>query len=287
MRIFFSSFLLVSAFTAFSAWAGTFNITEDFEDYAADAFVTDSTNWTTNDQWLNNGIVTNAPTAQAGWIGGLYDSPTTPTSYLTRTFSSLDNTRFTFRWTQNIANAASDDTIRDKFGWTVKSTTGTDLLTLMFLNVNLPGQNLLAQGYSGNLLGTTVNSSNGLGVSNRGEWAQFEIVLNTTANTWSASLFNAAANSGSGAWQTFIENGAVNGSGYEVGSLSAVWDLADKTTTATNTLQDGSSVTQYTGAGANVMYVDNLSISGVPEPSSLSLLTLGSLALLAARRRRS
>ena len=194
MRINFSFLFLVSAFASLMARAGTFTVTENFEGYGATDFVTDAPNWSTNDQWLNNGIVTDAPTGKAGWIGGLFDAPTTPTAYLTRSFLPQSNNQFTFRWTQNIANATTDDGKRDKFGWTIKSTTGADLLTLMFLNVNLPGQNLLAQGYSGSLLGTSISSSNGLGVSNRGEWAQFEIVLDTAANTWSASLFNATAN---------------------------------------------------------------------------------------------
>lgn len=262
------------------ARSGTFSITDNFDGLASDAFITDDSNWTTTDLWQNNGVIPRAG-GQAGWLGGLYDGPTTTTTYLTRGFDAQDNNRFTFRWTQNIANASVDDGIRDKFGWTIKSTAGTDLLTLMFNNVNLNlfGQtyNLLAQGYSGSLLGTTVNSSSGLGISNRGEWAQFEIVLNTAANTWSASAFNA----GTSSWQTFITDGAVSGSGYTVGSISAVWDLQDKTTTGET------SVTLYSGAGQNIMMFDNLSISGVPEPSSLSLVTLGSLVLLAARRRRS
>jgi len=278
---------IVSLFLPSSpARSGTFSITDNFDGLASDAFITDDSDWTTTDLWQNNGVIPRAD-GQAGWLGGLYDGPTTTTTYLTRSFNAQDNNRFTFRWTQNIANAAPDDGIRDKFGWTIKSSTGANLVTLMFLNVNLPGQNLLAQGYAGSLLGTSITSSNTLGVSNRGEWAQFEIVLNTTANTWSASLFNAAANGGDGAWQTFITDGAVSGSGYTVGSISAVWDLQDKTTTRSDALVDETPVTLYSGAGKNIMQLDNLSISGVPEPSSLSLVTLGSLALLAARRRRS
>jgi hypothetical protein len=262
------------------ARSGTISITDNFDGLASDAFITDDPNWTTTDLWQNNGVIPRDG-GRAAWLGGLYDGPTTTTTYLTRGFGAQDNNRFTFRWTQNIANAASDDGIRDKFGWSIKSTTGTDLVTLMFLNVNLPGQNLLAQGYAGSLSGSAITSSSNLGVSNRGEWAQFEIVLNTTANTWSASLFNA----GTSSWQTFITDGAVNGSGYTVGSISAVWDLQDKTTTRPATLLGGTPVTLYSGAGQNIMQFDNLSISGVPEPSSLSLVTLGSLALLAARRR--
>lgn len=299
MKINFSFLFLVSAFATLTAQSGTFTVTENFESYAADAFVTDTNNWSTTDQWQNNGIVTDAPNGKAGWVGGLAkystnsqgsivftNGPTTPTTYLTREFEAQDNNRFTFRWTQNIANAASDDGIRDKFGWTVKSTDGTDLLTLMFLNVNLPGQNLLAQGYSGSLLGATVGNKPGIiGVSNRGEWAQFEIVLDSAANTWSASLFN--ANPGVNAWQTFIEGGSVNGASgsYTVGKFSAVWDLADKTTTTEDSLANNTPVDLYTGAGKNVMYLDDLSISGVPEPSSLSLFTFGALAYLASRRR--
>jgi len=290
---------IVSLFLPSSpARSGTFSITDNFDGLASDAFITDDSNWTTTDLWQNNGVIPRDD-GQAGWLGGLakysYDNgvvvytnaPTTTTTYLTRGFDAQDNNRFTFRWTQNIANASQDDGIRDKFGWTIKSTTGADLLTLMFntVNVNLSGQtyNLLAQGYSGSLLGTAVTSSSGLGISNRGEWAQFEIVLNTAANTWSASLFNA----GTSSWQTFITDGAVNGSGYTVGSISAVWDLYDKTTTRQDFLADESEVTLYSGAGQNALLFDNLSISGVPEPSSLSLVTLGSLALLATRRRRS
>ena len=278
-------------FIPLGAKAGTFSIMDNFDGYATDAFITDDFNWSTTDLWQNNGVIPNEIVpddgGQAGWIGGLFDGPTTTTSYLTRSFEALDNNRFTFRWTQNIANAALDDGIRDKFGWTVRSTTGTDLLTLMFLNASLPGQNLLAQGYSGSLLGTSISSSNALGVSNRGEWAQFEIVLDSAANTWSASLFN--ADPGVNAWQTFIEGGSVNGASgsYTVGQFSAVWDLADTSETRSDNLSDENqtAVTIYTSAGQNIMMFDNLSISGVPEPSSLSLFTFGALAYLASRRR--
>jgi len=263
--------------------AGTFSITDSFDSYATDAFITDDFNWTTTDLWQNNGVIPRSG-GQAGWLGGLYDGPTTATTYLTRGFDAQDNNRFTFRWIQNIANADPDDGKRDRFGWTVKSSAGANLLTLMFDNVSLPGSNLLAKGYSGSLAGT-LQSSTGLGVSNRGEWAQFEIVLDTAANSWTASLFNAAANGGAGAWQTFIQNGAVDGTGYTVGGISALWDLADTSTTRTDTLIDETQVTLYTSAGKNIMMFDNLSISGVPEPSSLSLFTFGALALLAARRR--
>ena len=265
------------------SYAGTFSITNDFDGYASDAFITDDSNWTTTDLWQNNGVVPRT-VGQAGWLGGLFDGPTTTTTYLTRGFDAQDNNRFTFRWTQNIANPNPDDGKRDRFGWTVKSAAGANLLTLMFDNVSLPGQNLLAKGYSGSLSGT-LQSSTGLGVSNRGEWAQFEIVLDTVANSWTASLFNAAANNGAGAWQTFIQNGAVDGTGYTVGGISALWDLADTSTTRTDTLIDETQVTLYTSAGKNIMMFDNLSISGVPEPSSLSLLTFGALAYLASRRR--
>jgi len=94
-----------------------------------------------------------------------------------------------------------------------------------------------------------VNSSSGLGISNRGEWAHFESVLNTAANTWSASLFNA----GTSSWQTFIMDGAVNGSGYTVGGFPAVWDLHDKSATRQDFLADESEVTLYAGAGQNAL----------------------------------
>jgi hypothetical protein len=265
------------------ALAGTFSITDNFDSYATDAFITDDPNWTTTDLWQNNGVIPRSG-GRAGWLGGLYDGPTTATTYLTRGFDAQDNNRFTFRWIQNIANADPDDGKRDKFGWTVKSAAGANLLTLMFDNVSLPGSNLLAKGYSGSFAGT-LQSSSGLGVSNRGEWAQFEIVLDTAANSWTASLFNATANGGAGAWQTFIQNGAVDGTGYTVGGISSVWDLADKSTTRSDTLIDDTPVTLYSGAGQNIMMFDDLSISGVPEPSSLSLFTFGALAYLASRRR--
>ncbi|NBV75549.1 MAG: hypothetical protein EBR59_06220 [Methylococcaceae bacterium] len=76
MKIPFQVLLLVSAFSTVTAWAGTFTIIENFESYAADAFVTDTNNWSTTDQWQNNGVVTDAPNGKAGWVGGLAKYPT-------------------------------------------------------------------------------------------------------------------------------------------------------------------------------------------------------------------
>ena len=279
-------------FLARAVNAAPVSLLYDFNGFADDAFVTDDPAWTTNDQWQNNGVILNTPSGKAGWLGGLYGDPTTPTATLKLTFDPQDNTKFTFRWVQNIANAASDDGKRDTFGWTIYSTTGASLLSLKYTSGNFTGYNgthydTQVNGYLGDLSGTSVSNFN-LGLLNRGEYVSFQVEVDTSANQWSAGFASySSSNPNASISNNLLSQGNLNASaGTQVGGVGAVWDVADKTSTTGNYLADGTPVTQFTGAGMNIMSFDNLNVQGIPEPSSLSLLGLGGLAWFSVRRRR-
>lgn len=258
----------------------------DFSNFADDAFVTDDPAWSTNDQWQNNGIISGTPSGKAGWLGGLYGDPTAPTSILKLTLDPDNNSKFTFRWVQNIANAATDDGRRDTFGWTVYSTTGTSLLSLKYSYGSYLGNDgrhydTRVNGFLGDLNGTSVSNFN-FGLLNRGEYVSFQVEVDTAANQWSAGFSSfSASNPNAPISNNLLNQGNLNASaGTQVGGIGAAWDLADKTSSTSN------GNTFYTGAGMNIMSLDNLSVQGIPEPSSLSLLGLGCLTLLTLHRRR-
>ncbi|NBQ55433.1 MAG: PEP-CTERM sorting domain-containing protein, partial [Verrucomicrobia bacterium] len=77
----------------------------------------------------------------------------------------------------------------------------------------------------------------------------------------------------------------VDDGGLRVGGLGLVWELFDTTVTGTDTVA-GQTVDIYGNAGNNILIMDNLSVQGVPEPSSLALLGVGSVLLLGIRKSR-
>lgn len=292
----FFSFVLLAVGLMTNVRATPFVSQENFESYASDAFVTDQQPpWYTSDQWLNNGIITDTPNGQAGWLGGLYSGPTPPLPVaLDYRFNPQDNNQFTFRWVQNIANPNPDDSIRDTFGWAVKDTQGNQLLSLKMANeANAKdGQNYdtAVYGYQGSWTGTELGPLSGqteLGLLNRGEYTVFEIAVDTLSHTWSAS-FAAGSNVNASMEYTFIAGAALLNTGYAVGGLSALWNLEDTSSTSVGYLDNGSPVTLYTGAGGNTMIMDNIRVTAtaIPEPSSLVLLGVGSVMLLGIRKSR-
>lgn len=281
---------LILLFLALSSrsHAAPVSLLYDFSTFADDAFVTDDPAWSTNDAWQNNGIISGTPSGKAGWLGGLYGDPTTPTAVLKLTLDPDNNSKFTFRWVQNIANAASDDGKRDTFGWTVYSTTGANLLSLKYTYGNYTGNDgrhydTRVNGYLGDINGTSVSSFN-FGLLNRGEYVSFQVEVDTAANQWSAGFASySSSNPNAPISNNLLNQGNLNApAGTQVGGTGAVWDLADKTVLAPASTTP--STTFYSGAGMNIMTVDSLSVQGIPEPSSLSLLGLGTLALLSFRR---
>lgn len=285
-----AEFVIVTGFILFLALscrthAAPVSLLYDFTTFADDAFVTDDPSWSTNDQWQNNGIISGTPSGKAGWLGGLYGDPTTPTAVLKLTLDPNNNSKFTFRWVQNIANSASDDGKRDTFGWTVYSSTGTSLLSLKYTYGNFTGYDgrhydTRVNGYLGDINGTSVSNFN-YGLLNRGEYVSFQVEVDTASNQWSAGFASySASNPNAAISNNLLNQGNLNASaGTEVGGIGAVWDLADKTPDLAPA-SGAPSNTFYSGAGMNIMTVDSLSVQGIPEPSSLSLLGLGTLALL-------
>ena len=280
---------------------GTVSETYTFEAYPADAFVTQDTNqsnsgWTTNDQWLNNGIIVGTPTGKAGWIGGIYGVPTVPIASLKLAFDPKDNTKFTFQWVSNIANNANPDGRYDTFGMTVYSTLNNPLVTLKFdygsFNYENVAYDTSVDVIRGGMNGAPISLVN-LGLLNRGEYNSYKIEVDTWANTVQAG-FAAGSNPSSVSYNLVGNSDNLldpsrapwTEDNLRVGGIGLVWDLSDKTQVGTQTLDDGTVVPAFNGAGNNIMTVDNLSVQGVPEPSSLSLLGLGGLALLSLQRRR-
>lgn len=282
---------------------------ENFESFASDAFLTDHASWTTSDQWLNNGIVSeNAypSNGNAGFIGGLYGGPTPPLPVNLNRSISYDTTQnvVTLRWVQTLANPNPDDNVRDTFGWAVKDTLNRTLASIKFENGNFQNSagtqnyDTKVDAFSGNWNAqnqTGNNAEEAVGLFNRGEPTVFEIALHTTGHYFSLAFAETNGNydtTGSFNFINLVTNAPVGVSGdFEVGALTALWNLENTSSTNVDYLADGSPVTLYTGAGGNIMFFDNIAVkattaAAIPEPSSLALLGIGSVVLLGLRKSR-
>jgi len=286
-----------------------FAYVENFESFASDAFLTDHASWTTSDQWLNNGIVSeNAypSNGNAGFIGGLYGGPTPPLPVNLNRSISYDTTQnvVTLRWVQTLANPNPDDNVRDTFGWAVKDTLNRTLASIKFENGNFQNSagtqnyDTIIDAFSGNWNAqnqTGNNAEEAVGLFNRGEPTVFEIALHTTGHYFSLAFAETNGNydtTGSFNFINLVTNAPVGVSGdFEVGALTALWNLENTSTTSVGYLDNGSPVTLYTGAGGNIMFFDNIAVkattaAAIPEPSSLALLGIGSVVLLGLRKSR-
>lgn len=306
----FAAALLVFCPLVTHAAPGDFTTVENFESYGSDAFLTDHASWTTSDQWLNNGIVSeNAypSNGNAGFLGGLYGGPTPPLPVNLNRSISYDTTQnlVTLRWVQTLANPNPNDNIRDTFGWAVKDTQNRTLASIKFENGSFSNNagnqsyDTKVDAYSGNWSGQQIQTGNNqqeaVGLFNRGGPTVFEIALHTTGHYFSLSFAETNGNydtTGVFNFINLVSNAPTGVSGdFEVGALTALWNLEDTTTTSNGYLDNGAPVTLYTGAGGNIMFFDNIAVSAttataIPEPSSLALLGLGSLLLLGVRKSR-
>lgn len=310
--------LLATPLWATPPLPGTVSYNFDFRNtntYKLFNYVTDFQGWSSTDQWQNNGFLpdinvpnstngraTTFSSGQAAGFGGAFmfgdaasNGPTVATSELRFTINPQGNNQWKFRWVQNLANGSEDDGKRDRFGWTVFSTSSTPIMTLRLTTVSPGSTNYVGtdglpydsavRAFYGDINSTNCNSIQENAVLfNRGEWVSFELNIDTLADSWSATI-----GSVSDPVNEYVISGALGIlAGTELGSIAQIWDLADTSTDAQRTLrtQNNAPVNTYGGAGANTLLVESFSIQGVPEPSSASLLLFSSLALLAARRRR-
>ena len=307
---FLAGFFIGLGCMAAGATPNGFSTVENFESFAANAFLTDHASWTTSDQWLNNGIVSDnayPSNGNAGFIGGLYGGPTPPLPVNLNRSISYDTTQnvVTLRWVQTLANPNPDDNVRDTFGWAVKDTLNRTLASIKFENGNFQNsagtQNFdtKVDAYSGNWNAqkyqTGNNAEEAVGLFNRGGPTVFEIALHTTGHYFSLAFAETNGNydtTGSFNFINLVTNAPVGVSGdFEVGALTALWNLENTSTTSVGYLDDGSPVTLYTGAGGNIMFFDNIAVkattaAAIPEPSSLALLGIGSVVLLGLRKSR-
>jgi len=295
------------AFGLFSAWLLACTLVTaqsyNFDAYSVDDPLSTQPSWSSTDSNIDpldrpdgvavdaqgggNFYINNSSNNIVGILGGFLLPDATPTSTTTLLSAavtaapSVSSPVLRFRWAQNILNAQPGDGVRDRFGWTIRKTNAgvtSDLLSVMLDPKNLftddadNGNNtLLARAYNGSPQNLISTISTGI-VQNldRGAPYSFEILLDTSANLWSARVGN-SPDYLTATWSTIIQNATLGlSSGDVVSQFSATWILK---------------AGNPGGAGENVMAFDNIQIDAVPEPSSLSLLALGSLALLAARRR--
>ncbi|MCX6935044.1 MAG: PEP-CTERM sorting domain-containing protein [Verrucomicrobia bacterium] len=284
------AFLFVAlAVLSFSTLAHSQNY--NFEGASAGSILSSESGWSTTDLNQADGVEAEAnlffPTTSGnvGIIGGYwsYDgnliTPSSRTTFLTADVSTLASPNLRFRWTQNVSNTDQDNGQRDRFGWTVRSGE-TDLLSLMvdpksLVSGSLNFNKLVVNGYNNGLSGSllTGDYTPNIATLDRGSSYAFEISLDTSANTWSARVAGGIDTSDSANWSTIIQNATLGlASGSSIDGFAATWQTQS---------------TDPIGAGRNVMAFDNIQISNVPEPSSLALVAVGSLALLALRRRRS
>jgi len=282
----------------------TFAQSYNFETYSVDDPLSTQPDWSSSDtnadpldrpdgvavdaQGGGNFYILNSSNNTVGILGGFLLPDSTPTGTTTllsaavTSAPSVSSPILRFRWAQNILNAAPDDGVRDRFGWTIRKTNGgttSDLVALMLdpkhlLTEDQADKNtLLARAYNGSAasLGNAITVSSVQSLA-RGAPYSFEILLDTSANLWSARVGN-SPDYLTTTWSTIVANATLGlSSGDVVSQFSATWILESS---------------NPNNAGENVMAFDNIQIDTVPEPSSLSLFTFGALALLASRRRRS
>ena len=316
--VLFAFCLLAAPLWAAPPLPSTVSYNFDFRDtntYETYNYMTDFQGWSSTDQWQNNGFIpdvsvpnstngqaTTFSIGQVAGFGGAFmfgdatnNGPTVPTSELRFSFNPQGNNQWKFRWVQNLANGSVDDGKRDRFGWTVFSTSNTPIMTLRLTTVSPGSTNYLGtdgleynsavRAFYGDITSTNCNSIQENAVLfNRGEWVSFELDIDTLTDSWSAKIgsVNDLVNA-------YVISGALGIlAGTELGAIAQIWDLADTSTDAQRTLrtQNNAPANTYSGAGENTLLVESFSVQGVPEPSSASLVLFSSLALLAARRRR-
>jgi len=179
-----------------------------------------------------------------GFLGGVYEAPSSLSTELTYNFEAGSSNRFVFQWTQNISSSveAPGD---DIFGWRFLSGADT-AFSVKFLNDTGPtnDRDLLVQGYNGaGIALTQVAGQPNDWFIDRDDANDFRVTADLATKKWALDVFNKSNSS----WFGLVIDASIDPSVTSLNKFAATW-----TVTATNAAE----------AGDNIMAFDNITIQG-------------------------
>lgn len=179
-----------------------------------------------------------------------------------------------------IANPNDTNPALDTFGFDLRNSTNDSLAKFAFNpSGGLSGADLDFEWTLNSSVQTTANASlNGNNGIDYGAKYRLEALVFGSKLYVSISSLNAATNAVV-ATASIIQNGAISGSlaTSDFSRFATTWDLADTSTTTPGVFEN---------AGDNFIALNAVSVTAVPEPSTVAVITVLSLVGLAVRRYR-